>query len=121
MPDESSDPGVRYSTKEMLAKIDLKVDAIALALIGKADLSALVAVNLNLEDQQRRMIEQAGRLQSLEAAITGGADHGRRIVELERSDAIYQATSRDRKYLYGALLTLISVLVAVGGLILAVK
>ena len=113
--------GVTFTTKEMLEKIDIKVDHITTALIGKADLAALIAINLNLEDQQRRLIDLASRLQSVEAAVTTGATFGSRIVELERSDAIYQATSRDRKYLYGALLTLISVLVAVGGLILAVK
>ena len=113
--------GVTYTTKEMLEKIDTKVDHIATALIGKADLSALVAINLNLEDQQRRLIDLSSRLQSVEGAALSSAGFGQRLVDLERSDAIYQAQSRDRKYLYGALLTLISVLVAVGGLILAVK
>ena len=115
------DGGVRYSTKEMLEKIDQKVDHISTVLIGKADLAALVAINLNLENQQRRLLDISSRLQTVEGAALSGADFGTRIVKLESSDAIYQAQSRDRKYLYGAILTLVSVLVAVGGLILAVK
>ena len=113
--------GVTYTTKEMLEKIDQKVDHIGTVLIGKADLSALVAINLNLENQQRRLLDISSRLQSVEAIASSGATFGDRIVKLEQSDSVYQAQTRDRKYLWGALLTLISVLVAVGGLILAVQ
>ncbi len=113
--------GVVYTTKEMLEKIDTKVDHIATALIGKADLSALIAINLNIEDHQRRLIDLSSRTQDVEGYAASSKGFGDRINGLERSDAIYQAQSRDRKYLYGAILTLVSVLVAVGGLILAVK
>lgn len=93
----ADEPGVNYTTKELLAEIKRQVEAIATALIAKADYSAVVQLESQLDRQDQR------------------------IVALERSDAIYQAQIRDRRYLYGALLTLISVLIGVGGLILAVN
>lgn len=93
----ADEPQVSYTTKELLADIKRQVDAIANALIAKADYSAIIQIEARLDRQDSRL-------------------HA-----LEQSDAIYQAQSRDRKYLYGALLTLISVLVGVGGLLLAIK
>ena len=92
-----ADGDVSYTTKELLAEIKRQVEAIATALIAKADYSAVLQIEARLEEQSRR------------------------IATLEQSDAIYQAQTRDRKYLYGAVLTLISVLIGVGGLLLAVK
>ena len=91
----SDEPQVTYSTKELLAEIKRQVENIANALIAKADYSAVVELDARLDRQDAR------------------------IHTLEQSDAIYSAQARDRKYLYGALLTLISVLVGVGGLLLA--
>lgn len=93
----ADEPQVSYTTKELLADIKKQVDLIATALIAKADYSAVIQVETRLDR------------------------HDARIHALEQSDAIYQATSRDRKYLYGALLTLISVLIGVGGLLLAIR
>ena len=97
MADEGNDPRVSYTTKELLADIKRQVDSIANALVAKADFSSIIQIEARLDRQDTRL-------------------HA-----LEQSDAIYQAQSRDRKYLYGALLTLISVMVAVGGLLLAIK
>lgn len=93
----ADEPQVTYTTKELLAEIKRQVDAIATSLVAKADYSSIINIESRLDRQDARL-------------------HA-----LEQSDAIYQATSRDRKYLYGALLTLISVLVGVGGLLLALK
>lgn len=93
----ADEPQVSYTTKELLADIKRQVDLIATALIAKADYSSVINVESRLDR------------------------HDARLIALEQSDAIYSAQSKDRKYLYGAILTLISVLVAVGGLILAVK
>lgn len=94
MPDG---PEVAYTMKELLADIKRQVDLIATALVAKADYSSVINIESRLDRQDQRL-------------------HA-----LEQSDAIYQATSRDRKYLYGALLTLISVMVGVGGLLLAIR
>lgn len=93
----ADEPQVSYTTKELLADIKRQVDLIATALVAKADYSSIITMESRLDRQDARL-------------------HA-----LEQSDAIYQATSRDRKYLYGALLTLISVLVGVGGLLLAIR
>ncbi len=91
------EPQVSYTTKELLAEIKRQVESIAVSLIAKADYSSVVQMELRMDRQDARL-------------------HA-----LEQSDAIYRAQSQDRKYLYGALLTLISVLVGVGGLLLAIR
>lgn len=94
-PTDESDPRVSYTTKELLYDIRRQLDAIQTALIGKADFSVVVNIESRIDRQDQRL-------------------HA-----LEQSDAIYKAQSRDRKYLFGALFTLISVLIAVAGLLLS--
>lgn len=94
---------ISFSTKELLSDIKAQLSLIQAALITKADQVSLSTLQRQVEAQERRVqiMESSG----------AGPDHEKRIRELERSDAIYNAQSQDRRYLYGALATLITVMV----------
>lgn len=113
---EDNNGRVSYSTKELLGEIKEQLNVIQRVLATKADQAAIVGLQSATETVNKSLGDLSTRVLILENA-GAGPDHERRIRQLEQSDAIWDAQSKDRRYLYGALITLITVMVSIGGLL----